>query len=215
MMQVLSAAPATVTPQIPFWLQIVSIAVAPILGFLGVAIGVFLTERNRRAAYILEEKKHAYLEFINMLSNVNSFWSNKFPSAARTATSGGTDDILGFSKAHVEELHRTFLQIRLFGSGPVVESAMEAFHYLALASVTGIQMLDKGFSSAKWNQTVVKAGIVVMSDFSAAARKDLGLRKLGPKTAESASSSASADLLKTVSDIQQQPHAGDPPPPEP
>jgi hypothetical protein len=215
MMQVLSAGPASATPQIPFWLQIVSIAVAPILGFLGVAIGVLLTERNRRAAYILEEKKRAYLEFINMLSNVNSFWSNEFPAAARAAASGRMSDILGFSKAHVEELHRTFLQIRLFGSEPVVEAAMQAFHYLALASITGIQMLDKGFSSAKWNQAVVKAGIVAMSDFSAAARKDLGLRKLGPKTAESASSSPSADLLKAVSDIQQQPHAGGPPPTEP
>jgi hypothetical protein len=52
---VVAAAEQTTQPQVPFWLQVLSIALAPIFGFAGVAIGTFLSERNNRIAYIKDE----------------------------------------------------------------------------------------------------------------------------------------------------------------
>ena len=49
---------------VPFWLQILSIALAPLLGFAGVAIGVAFSERNRRDAYVKEERRKVYVDYL-------------------------------------------------------------------------------------------------------------------------------------------------------
>lgn len=85
-MVILTAAAAIKTPQIPFWLQIASTIAAPILGFTGVAVGVLLNEKNRRAAYLTEEKKKAYIEFTGTLAATMRFWSLDVTSALKTHT---------------------------------------------------------------------------------------------------------------------------------
>lgn len=74
----LVTASSATTSQVPFWLQILSIAAAPIVGFIGVAIGAAIAERNRRAAYLIDEKKKAYLDFMDMLAKITAFWSSEF-----------------------------------------------------------------------------------------------------------------------------------------
>jgi hypothetical protein len=183
-MKSIIAASSVVTSQLPFWLQILAIAAAPVIGFIGVGIGVIMAERNRRIAYLIEEKKKVYLDFMDMLAKISTFWSNRFPAVMRDHAT--TKDVLGFSVPMVESLQRTYIQIRLLGSQRVVDAAGDCFEYTALASITGMQMLATRFDRKEWNNTVVIRGIAAMKNFSDAARSDLGLSNLEIKGSTSA-----------------------------
>lgn len=169
------AAASTATSQIPFWLQILSIAAAPVIGFVGVAIGAVIAERNRRGAYLADEKKKVYLEFMSTLAEITTFWSNEFTVVMRKQS--GANRMQGRSKAMVESLYRTYMQIRLLGSQDVVDAAGKSIQYTMLASITSLPMLAEGFDAREWSK-VTDAGLKVMKDFSDAARKDLGLPEL-------------------------------------
>jgi hypothetical protein len=170
----LAAGTANVTSSIPFWLQIASITAAPILGFIGVALGVALNERNRRTAYFIEEKKKAYLEFINTLAAIYTFWTDGMTEISQNPIKGIGDKIAMYSKSQGESLHRTYAQILLFGSRPVIETGNKCFDYVAAMAMTALIMLTKGVDAAQWYKEA-EAVKKLITDFSVAARKDLGL----------------------------------------
>ena len=177
----LAAGAGNTVSSIPFWLQIVSIAAAPILGFVGVAVGVALNERNRRRAYFIEEKKKAYLEFINTLAAIHAFWANEMSSTLRNSNSRTADEATIFSKSQVEALNRTFSQILLFGSQSAIETGQKCFSYILTTSLTAMVMLTRGLDQRRWDKIAGEA-IELMMDFSSIARKDLGLPELPQKT---------------------------------
>jgi hypothetical protein len=163
---------------VPFWLQVLSIAAAPVIGFIGVAIGATIAERNRRSAYLVDEKKKVYLEFMEMLAKITTFWSNEFTVALRKEP--GWQELQGRSKPMIESLYRTYLQIRLVGSSSVVDAAGKSVQFTFLASMTGLKMLATDFDMREWSK-VTSYGMEAMVDFSDAARKDLGLPGLEVK----------------------------------
>ena len=195
------SAPASAGSQLPFWLVVFSITAVPILGFIGVGVGAFLAERNRRSAYLAEEKKRVYIEFIGMLANINAFWSNEFPFYLRNAKSADVAKILGFSKPQIEAMHRVFMQIRLLGSQAVNDAGAAAFAFALQASMTSMIQIARGFDRQQWNE-VVNAGIKVMAKFSNAARKDLGLPDLAHNTSDPDAKFAEIEptLLKFIED---------------
>jgi hypothetical protein len=183
---------------VPFWLQIASIAAAPILGFVGVAIGVFVTEHNRRAAYVIEERKKVYLDFISMLANINAFWSNEAIGVMRGDVPA--DKISGFSKPMVEALQRSLLQIRLIGSERVFAVAQGALVYTLRMSMTALVSSSSPgkFDRRNWDKAV-GTGTSLMLDFSDAARKDLGLPALERK--EGTTDGIPEDVYTMVEDL--------------
>lgn len=50
--------------QVPFWLQVTSIALAPILGFLGVSVGVMMKDRSDRRNALRSDRLGAYMELL-------------------------------------------------------------------------------------------------------------------------------------------------------
>jgi hypothetical protein len=173
----LTAGTTNTPSSIPFWLQIASIAAAPVLGFAGIAIGIMLSERNRRTAYFIEEKKKAYLDFINTLTVIHSFWTDEMTTILQKPDDQTADKIGIYSKSHIERLERTYAQILLFGSESVVEVGGRCFTYLVKTSMTAMIMAAKGLDRKRWPRVTGEI-IGVMNDFSRVARKDLGLPEL-------------------------------------
>jgi len=64
--------------QVPFWLQILSVALSPALGFIGVAIGVWLTEQNRKDAYVKDERRKVYQDHLEIVSQITTFYSTDY-----------------------------------------------------------------------------------------------------------------------------------------
>jgi hypothetical protein len=177
-MSPLASAQSTGAIQLPFWLQVVSIAAAPIFGFIGVAIGALMVERNRRAAYLTEERKKIYLDFISMLADVNAFWSNEAIQVMRG--DAPAEKISGFSKPMIESLHRSLIQIRLIGSSRVAAVAEGALVFILKMSMTALKSAASSFDRKEWDRAS-GSGISLMLDFSDAARADLGLPPLERK----------------------------------
>jgi hypothetical protein len=173
----LAAGTTNTASSVPFWLQIVSIAAAPVLGFVGIAVGVALNERNRRTAYFIEEKKKAYLDFINALTVIHTFWTDEMTTILEKPDDQTARKVGIYSKSHIERLERTYAQILLFGSESVVKVGGRCFAYLLKTTMTAMIMSAKGLDRKRWPR-VADEIVSIINDFSRVARKDLGLPDL-------------------------------------
>jgi hypothetical protein len=173
-MHIVTASQAQTATQVPFWLQVVSISLAPLLGFSGVAIGAFLNERIRSRAYVNDERRKVYLEFLEMLAQVTSFYGTTFATAVRSRKDHYAEQVLGKPSGSLERLQQTYSSIRLIGSRAAVAAAGEAFVYLGLANTRGAVMIKEGYKRDEW-ELVIKYGLEVQKSFIEAARRDLGL----------------------------------------
>src|SRR5580704_7619358 len=173
-MHIVAASQTRTAAQIPFWLQVVSISLAPLLGFSGVAIGVFLNERIRSRAYVNDERRKVYLEFLEMLAQITSFYGTTFATAVRSRKDHYVEQVLGKPAGSLERLQQTYSSIRLIGSQAAVAAAGEAFVYLGLANTRGAAMIKEGYKRDEW-ELVIQYGLEVQTSFIEAARRDLGL----------------------------------------
>jgi hypothetical protein len=160
--------------QVPFWLQVISISLAPILGFIGVGIGAFFTGRNQRRGWLSDEKHQAYQDFLSFLAKITAFYGAEFRTAVRLRNEARLSELASARRSMLEDLHRTHLQIRLVGSRKALAAADEIHIYTGMAGGLTARALQGNFEKDDWDR-LVKFGLDIQSEFTAAARKDLGL----------------------------------------
>jgi hypothetical protein len=76
---------AAAEQSVPFWLQIATVVLAPLLGFVGVAIGVVLKDSSDRRLALRQARQSVYVIFLRSLMQIN--WT--FASTAATAVQSG------------------------------------------------------------------------------------------------------------------------------
>ena len=54
---------ATEATQVPMWLQVLTLSMAPVLGFGGVAVGALLQGRSAKRARLRDDRRVTYLTF--------------------------------------------------------------------------------------------------------------------------------------------------------
>jgi uncharacterized membrane protein len=111
-------------------LQMLSIALAPILGLFGVTVGVFLTEHSRRRAYITEQRRKTYEEFLSILSGLTVFHGTDFIAGMRNPSTEKLNALADTLGSAVIGLQHTYLRIRLVGSPAAVTAASEGLAYV-------------------------------------------------------------------------------------
>jgi hypothetical protein len=161
---------------LPFWLQVLSISLAPILGFTGVAIGALLTERHQRIAYIGDERRKVYLEYLELLARITAFYSTEFKTALEAGDMRRMAELNPIRRTFLEDVQRIYLQIRLIGSPGVVNTAREVFVYFGLANGISAKAISGDATSEDWGR-LIKFGLALQTDFTDAARSDLRLRR--------------------------------------
>src|SRR5215467_2349587 len=200
----LSVSYADSATQIPFWLLVTSISLAPILGFVGVAIGAILTGRSQRRAWVSDGKHKAYQEFLAFLAQITAFYGTEFRTAVRTKNEERLSELSGARRSMLEDLHRTHLQIRLIGSPSALAAADEIHIYLGLATALSAKALKGNFENSEWDR-LIKLGLDIQSEFTDAARRDLVLPRRGrrlPKIRRSESTTdARGFALSAMQDI--------------
>lgn len=162
--------------QVPFWLQILTIAMAPILGFAGVAVGVSLSARTSRIAYLRDRRREAYSSFLAELGTLVSMFGQTAPSAFRTKDGQRIHEQNVAFTAAVQRMETARHQVALIGSRDVEEASSDAFVFLAMASTTMAKSIEGTFDRGAWNDTV-SFGMQVLLRFTQSAQKDLGLPK--------------------------------------
>lgn len=158
---------------IPFWLQMTSIILAPILGFTGVAIGVILTERHRRIAYVTSERRKAYQGYLTIATQVNWFYSNEIDHARDPLSSGLKGDHIEMQSL-VTQLYNCYLLIKLIGSPDAIKAANAILSNVETASIAILGTAD-GKPIGDNLANFLGSSTRLQTKFAKVARKDLGL----------------------------------------
>lgn len=173
----------------PFWLQVLSICPAPILGFAGVAIGAHLKDRSDRKAALSKERQEVYASYLKALAEYNHDFGTSGATAFRT---GNARKVQAFMKDAAEtrvKLLSLLVHIELIGSPDVVRAANDYLRHLMEDSFTQMAALRGGWDRELWNKRLL-SGRVLMSNFRDAAIKNLQI----PKKDRSRQLSAPEDL---------------------
>jgi hypothetical protein len=160
---------------LPFWLQVTSIALAPLLGFTGVAIGVSLAERNRRNAYVTDERLKAYQDYLEASSQITNLFSPRFGSMIMGNHS--IDDIEAFVQELMtltEKTERAYMHLRLIGSPVANAMAHRIFAYVQSGGLLAKDAIHGQYSAESWSK-LIDEGTHFQTFFIEAARRDLGL----------------------------------------
>jgi hypothetical protein len=172
----LSAVSAS-SEMVPFWLQILAIVVAPILGFAGLAIGALLNEGNRRRAYVTDARREAYQAFSDALSEITVYYGAEHRAIMRNPTSTTLSTAYERVCIMTERIQRAYFRMRLIGSSEVVQQAAAAYEYAARASSLTASVLDSGeFDLEAWDPLIMK-GFQIQNSFTSAARRDMGIAR--------------------------------------
>lgn len=169
------AAAQAATPQIPFWLQILTISLSPVLGFIGVAVGVLLNGRSRRNAYVKDERRKVYRDYLEILSQITIFYGTDYLFAMRHAKNKGLAGAAA-EKASLlsERLQTSYLHVRLIGSPDAIDAASQGFELMASAGMVTALTLEGEYNRSDWDP-VIRIGVETQARFTEVARKDLGL----------------------------------------
>src|SRR6266496_4684782 len=164
------------SPAVPFWLQITTIALSPLVGFLGVTVGIFLKDRTDRKHFIYQERRRLYSEF---LSAINSYGVQIGTGLTTAMRVGNEADIIEKSiaqRASVAELGGLSMQIDLIG---IDRTSDVAHRHLQLLHDVSVRMLDTftgEFDRRSWGRQS-RAIAAYAAEFRDAAIVDLGLGK--------------------------------------
>lgn len=169
-----AATVAQVASQVPFWLQVFTVALSPVLGFVGVGVGAFIAELNRRDAYVKDERRKVYRDYLEIVSQITNYYSTEYLFAMSHAKEGDLRGTADKVSSLQERLLSSYLHVRLIGSPAAINAASHAFAFTASAGTLTAVTLASGFNRNDWDP-VIKVGLEAQSRFTEAARKDLGL----------------------------------------
>lgn len=186
----------TTIAQIPFWVQMLSISLAPIFGFAGVAIGAFISDRNQRRAYIRRTRQKVYQEYLEVLNQLLAY-RHDMSRVAETQDLDAIREAASSSRWDSQGLRECLLKILLVGSPAAAQVAARVPNLEMLILALSLESGTAGFNEQKWEDLLWKIGEVRWS-FTKIARRDLGL--WGRHSALAAFEAGPDDLWKSDSD---------------
>jgi hypothetical protein len=178
----LPAAPAAV----PFWLQVMAVTAAPILGFAGVAVGAMLKERSDMRIAERQELREVYRNFVRTMTEVEMLVSIDGASAYESADEEAVARYVATLKAHLASLNTLCIEILLIGSEVASFLAQAAIKF----SVDAIPGEDDHFDAAdfarRWRMLTSYFLNVAQYDLRVRTRLPRGMRKRTPDKANKA-----------------------------
>ncbi|WP_370934119.1 hypothetical protein [Amycolatopsis sp. cg13] len=168
---------------IPFWLQLLSVALAPVMGFIGVTIGAATQSRNARYLAIRDHRREVYTNFIELLDSID--WTFSGP-AEIAFEDGNRDEILRICSLidnYADQVSPMLVQIEFVGSKATVAASREFLKFFSLAHVAIGKGLEGHYSEEMW-ESVKKKAHSARRAFRISAAKDLGAPKNGVSESE-------------------------------
>jgi hypothetical protein len=165
---------ASASPMVPFWIQIAAVALAPILGFAGVAAGALMKDRSDRLSNLRKDR----LEIYRKLVNAYSAWESYFAVEGRTkCVEGNPEQIHYFMEkmiALVAEIDSLATEVALIASPKVAVLSQEIFGIDIKAIDLAVDAQDKKFNAAHW-EMLLRKHVTTTREFQKSAMKDLGV----------------------------------------
>jgi hypothetical protein len=167
---------AAQSPSIPFWLQVVSIVLAPMLGFGGVAIGALLKDRSDRKQFLISERRAAYSEF----STAAEYYIRLIGMRGPRALSQPLSDAAGVLHRDIEvqsnELLSAFQRVEFIGSPSARTASRDLWEFFIRAQMAVVEMMQEHFDREKLYK-FTREGLRLNRAFVSSTMKDLGIPK--------------------------------------
>jgi hypothetical protein len=162
------------TSSVPFWLQLLSILLAPLLGLIGVTYGSVLARSAEHRRWVREEKLKAYAEFVTQCTSyVLAFRQLTYGMEARSQNEmvKGRDGAI----AAIERIEAQRQAVLLLGSQHVEQACGEATASIAHAQTCLTKIIEGGSAHAgddDWPSALadVRRGI---DNFRTAVRREI------------------------------------------
>lgn len=159
---------------LPLWLQIVTIALAPGMGFLGVAIGAGWKDRSDKRLALRNHRQQVYSDFLRAAEDMKSHFSLRAPTVFRGNDPAElwqhTQDV----KVKLSALLGVIHEVDLIGSSGTMDAVGAFIKYAFEANVALIQAVRDGLDRNEWNKIIAR-GTRATLDFRDAAAVDLGV----------------------------------------
>ncbi|MET8039872.1 hypothetical protein ABZU25_03275 [Micromonospora sp. NPDC005215] len=168
------AAPAGA--DVPFWIQVTAIALAPILGFAGVAIGAILKDRSDALNALRDRRHKAYTAYLKHVSDASSAFATESATKLRSGDAAKIREVFVDLQKATNALPALYAEIDLLGSYQTQAAVADGFRLVEMQTDVVIQALS-GEVDATVISKVHEAGIRALMNFRNAAAKDLGVSR--------------------------------------
>lgn len=156
------------------WLQIVSIALAPGLGFVGVAIGAGWKNRSDQRLALRNHRRDVYIEYLRAAESAKLRFSVHGPPVFRRNDPVEIKSHVQATKAEFGELLAMIHQVDLVGSTETSAAAGEFLMCVADGYLAMVRAMHGGFDRQAWNKVILRTARAA-SRFRDAAAADLGV----------------------------------------
>lgn len=161
--------------QIPFWLQLTTVIVAPLVGFVGVAVGSFLTSRHNNRSWIRDRRLEAYQALLECANELSLFAGTIAPRALRSQDPDQLYPLAQDIGQKISALIDATQRIKLIGSKATNEAASEVLAAAtSLPIVLGLAAKSDIFDRKEWTKAAMMPMVAPLQRFLWTAQRDLG-----------------------------------------
>jgi hypothetical protein len=150
-----------------------AVALAPILGFAGIAVGAWQKDRSDRKNAIRTDRRKLYSQFLALSGRYSLTLGTKAATAYRTERAEKIHDVNAEMRELETEATQLIQQIDLLGSKRAADAAYRFLELQRDFAITCLLTLKTGFDRDQWVDLSTK-GLRIGIDFRNAALKDLG-----------------------------------------
>jgi hypothetical protein len=162
---------------VPFWVQVLSIGLAPLIGFVGVTVGATLKDKSDRRIALRKERRELYAKFLNTLYKLNMTFGTTCMTALRSNKEETVNSAIAELKDISIELGSIAAEIDLIGSS---DTAKTVYEYAVIYGRMNVQILmDLGSGNIKrsdWGR-ILTASYSFAFKFRDSALADLDIPK--------------------------------------
>jgi hypothetical protein len=167
---------SSLTAQVPFWLQVSSVSLAPLLGFLGVGVGVWLRDRADRKTWLRQQRLDVYATMLELWNEYVVFVGTTLTAAMRSRDLGRIRKVNEDQKQFLARVLAAESRIRLVGTEKSARPAREfVLSTLMVSTYAAMSLGEEDFDQKSWDIAVVLPVSKPLTEFVKGAIADLGL----------------------------------------
>jgi hypothetical protein len=167
----LAAAPT----QVPLWLQVLTLGLAPVLGFVGVAVGALLQGRSAKRAKLRDDRRITYLNFAKTVREFYQWFGLEGTKSADHRAGADLREHLTEIKRMIREIETRGDEVDLIASKDAAAACRKCtLEVIASQAIWMNAVMTRSFDRAMWSKCNFD-GSAALHEFRDAAMKDLGV----------------------------------------
>ncbi|GAA1910647.1 hypothetical protein GCM10009737_10110 [Nocardioides lentus] len=168
---------ATDAAQVPTWLQILTLTLAPVLGFVGVGVGALLQSRSNKRAKLRDDRRATYLTFAKTVHEFYQWFGLEGTKSADHRAGADFAGHLAHIKTTIGAIESLGYEVDLIASKGAADAGRKCMQEVVVSQAIWMNaVLTKSFDRVVWSKCYFD-GSEALRTFRDAAMKDLGVSR--------------------------------------